>query len=166
MQYHLAQINIAKFRVPMEDPVNRDFVANLQHVNAIAEQQPGFVWRLIGDGGDATDIQAYDDPDIIVNMSLWTDIESLAAFVYRNPAHLEIMRRRREWFERLEIHQALWWVPAGHRPDAAEGRWRLEHLERHGPTARAFTFRQPYGVPAGADEDGAVPDRPVLDRCA
>ncbi|WP_026986575.1 DUF3291 domain-containing protein [Fodinicurvata fenggangensis] len=161
MQYQLAQINIAKFRVPMEDPVNRDFVANLDRVNAIAEQQPGFVWRLIGEGENATDIQAYDDPNILVNMSVWADIESLAAFVYRTPAHLDIMRRRREWFERLDIFQALWWVPAGHRPDVAEGRQRLEHLQRHGPTAQAFTFRQPYRSPAFGDEDS-----PVLDRCA
>lgn len=161
MQYQLAQINIANFRIPMEDPVNRDFVDNLDRVNAVAEQQPGFVWRLIGDGGNATDIQAYDDPNVIVNMSVWQDIESLTAFVYRNPAHLEIMRRRREWFERLEIYQALWWVPTGHRPDAAEGRQRLEHLERHGPTTLAFTFRQPYRSPAFGGEDS-----PVLDNCA
>ena len=158
--YHLAQINIARFRVPMADPVNADFIANLDRVNAIAEATPGFVWRLVGEGGNATDIQAFDDPDMIVNMSTWTDIDALAAFTYRDPAHLEIMRRRKEWFERMEFFMALWWVPAGHRPTPAEGKARLELLRQRGPSEDAFTFAQPFGPP------GTGQATPLLDRCA
>jgi len=86
MKYELAQVNIARFRVPADDPVNADFVDNLDRVNAIAETQPGFVWRLIGSGNDALDLQAFDDPLIITNLSVWTDVRSLVDFVYRNPA--------------------------------------------------------------------------------
>lgn len=158
--HHLAQINIARFRVPMADPANTDFIAALDRVNAVAESTPGFVWRLVGEGGDATDIRAFDDPDIIVNMSTWTDVEALAGFTYRDPAHLEIMRRRREWFERMEFFMALWWVPAGHRPTPAEGKARLELLRRQGAGEQAFTFAQPFGPP------GTGQAAPLLDRCA
>ena len=160
MQYHLAQINIAKFRLPMADPANAEFVGNLDRVNAIAEAQPGFVWRLKGEGNNALDIQAFDDPNMAINMSVWTDLDALAAFVYRNMDHREIMRRRREWFERIEIYMALWWIPAGHIPSAAEGKARLDLLARLGPTPEAFVFRQPFPPP------GAETVAPILDRCA
>src|SRR5690348_8234311 len=84
VKYQLAELNIAKFRLPLEHPINRDFIANLDHVNAVAESQPGFVWRLIGAGNNALDLRAFDDPDIAVNMSVWTDLAALANFVYRN----------------------------------------------------------------------------------
>ena len=145
---------------PIEHPDNFDFVDNLDRVNAIAESQPGFIWRLTGDGNDASDIQAFDDPNVIVNMSVWTNVESLAAFVYRNEEHLAIMRRRREWFERMESHLVLWWVEAGHIPTLDEAKRRLSKLIADGPCEQAFTFRSPYPPPNGGDV------RPVLDECA
>jgi hypothetical protein len=160
MRYQLAEINIATFRVPMADPVNADFIANLDRVNALAESAPGFVWRLAGEGNNALDIHAYENPDTAINMSVWTDLDSLANFVYRNPGHREIMRRRREWFDRMEFHLALWWVPAGHRPTVLEGKERLELLSRVGPSADAFLFNRPYPPP-----DATVVS-PRLDRCA
>jgi hypothetical protein len=160
MEYVLAEINIATFRAPLTDPVNADFVANLDRVNALAELAPGFVWRLVGAGNDALDIRAFDNPNIAINMSVWKDLDSLADFVYRNPAHREIMRRRREWFDRMEIHVALWWVPAGRRPSIAEGKARLEALHRVGPSNEAFLFNKPFPAP------DATPIAPRLDQCA
>ena len=160
MAFHLAQINIAKFRLPADHPVNADFVGNLDRVNAIAETQPGFVWRLVGDGNNALDISVFDDPDVAINMSVWTDLDALAEFVYRTPAHLEIMRRRREWFEHIDVYMALWWVYAGHVPTPLDGKERLEILARCGPTQDAFTFKKPFPPP------GENNVRPVLDDCA
>lgn len=160
MKYHLAQLNIARFIKPAEHPDNADFVNNLDRVNAIAESQPGFVWRLVGDGNDALDIQAFDDPNIAVNMSVWDSMESLADFVYRNEAHLAIMRRRREWFEKTTVHLVLWWVEAGHIPTLDEAKERLNTLASNGPGERAFTFRKPYPPPSGREVS------PVLDECA
>jgi len=93
MNYQLAQVNIAKFRAPIEDPVNHDFMNSLD----IAETQPGFIWRFTGEGNDALDVQAFDDFDIAINMSVWVDVQSLVNFVYRNKDRKEIMRRRKEW---------------------------------------------------------------------
>ena len=160
MQYQLAEINIATFRVPMADPVNADFIANLDRVNALAEAAPGFVWRLMAEGNNALAIQAFENPDTAINMSVWTDMDALANFVYRNDGHREIMRRRKEWFDRMEFHLALWWVPAGHRPTVAEGKARLESLSRVGPSAYAFLFNRPFPAPDTSRIS------PRLDKCA
>lgn len=160
MKYHLAQLNIARFMKPAEHPDNSDFINNLDRVNAIAESQPGFVWRLKGDGNDALDIQAFDDPRIVVNMSVWASMESLADFVYRNEEHLAIMRRRREWFERMKFHLVLWWVKEGHIPSLVEAKESLNALIANGPCERAFTFRRPYPPPSGREV------RPIWNDCA
>jgi hypothetical protein len=121
-----------------------EFMARLDPVNALADTAPGFVWRLQGDDGDATSIRAFDDERIIVNMSVWESIEALTNFAYGNRDHLAVMRRRREWFEKIAVYMVLWWVPIGHEPSVAEAEERLEHLRSHGPTPYAFTFRQRF----------------------
>jgi len=159
--YHLAQINIGRLRAPVDDPMIADFKANLDRINALADASPGFVWRLVGEGGNATDIQPdADDPLLAINMSVWESPAALGAFVYRSD-HQPIMRRRAEWFEKLELYMALWWVPVGHRPSVEEGMGRIETLRRLGPTAQAFTFRDIFPAP-DADEAPS----PVLDECA
>jgi Domain of unknown function (DUF3291) len=159
--YHLAQINVGRFIRPSDDPANAEFLAGLDPVNAQAETAPGFVWRLTGEGNDATDLLPDEnDPRLIVNMSVWTDVDALAAFVYRNSDHLSFMRRRKEWFEKIEVFQALWWVPVGHFPSVAEGMERVGVLRANGPTAEAFTFRQTFAAPDG------TPAAPQLDECA
>ncbi len=160
MDYHLAQLNIAKFRLPIEHPTNVDFVNNLDRVNATAESQPGFIWRLVGEGNSATDIRAYDDPEVIPNLSVWADVDSLMAFVYRNEEHRKIMHRRREWFEKLEFHLVLWWVKAGHEPTLDEAKQRLEMLSKLGSTERAFTFARLFPAP-GEELLGLV-----VEKCA
>jgi hypothetical protein len=123
-----------------------DFVAQLDEINALAERSPGFVWRLTGEGNDATSLRPFDDDFIIVNMSVWETLEDLRGYVYKS-AHTAVMRRRREWFEQFEsVYVALWWVEAGHLPTVGEAKQRLLHLEAHGPTAEAFTFKQPFAV--------------------
>lgn len=144
--YHLAQINIARMRDTIDSPVMAEFVANLDRINAVAESTPGFIWRLKTDDGNATSIRIYDDDYLIVNMSMWGSIESLYAFTYQSD-HVEIFRRRREWFDKPELPiVAMWWVPAGHIPTAHEGKDRLDYLRQHGPTTHAFTFKQRFCV--------------------
>jgi heme-degrading monooxygenase HmoA len=159
-EFHLAQVNIGRFRLPVEGPANADFMNALDHVNALAEASPGFVWRLKGEGNNATDLKPYDDPNIAVNMSVWESVDALAAFVYRNMDHRAVMRRRREWFEEMSVYMALWWVPAGTTPTVEDAKQKLALLEQHGPTADAFTFRQPFAPPLGGNV------APVLDECA
>src|SRR5262245_12595502 len=119
--YELAQLNIGVIKGPMDSPVMADFVANLDRINALAERSPGFVWRLQTEEGNATAIRPYPENDnIAVNLSVWKDLDALSRYVYRSE-HVEIMRRRREWFERMDqAFLVLWWVPRGHRPAVAE----------------------------------------------
>ncbi|WP_437669400.1 DUF3291 domain-containing protein [Sorangium sp. So ce131] len=146
--HHLAQVNIALPLEPLDSALLADFVSALDPVNALADAAPGFVWRLKEYGGNATAVRAFGDDRILVNMSVWESAEALSDFVFRNPEHAAVMRRRREWFVPMrEAITALWWVPAGHTPTVAEAEERLEHLRRHGPTPRAFTFRHLFSAP-------------------
>jgi Domain of unknown function (DUF3291) len=146
-RWHLAQINVGRLVAPQDDAQVAGFFAELDRVNALADASPGFVWRLIGDGGNATDILPTPDPRFIVNMSVWTDAEALFDYVYRT-AHTEVMAQRRQWFERSDAaYQALWWVPAGTEPSIEEGLARLWRLDRFGPTEQAFTFKARFPAP-------------------
>jgi hypothetical protein len=154
--YELAQLNIGVIRGPMDSPVMADFAANLDRINALAERSAGFVWRLQTEEGDATAIRPFDNASMLVNMSVWRDVESLNSYVY-NSAHVEVMRRRREWFERMtEAFLVLWWVNKGHRPSVAEAIAKLEILRSKGPTPEAFTFRKAFPPPDAAHSQPSV----------
>ncbi|MER5207761.1 DUF3291 domain-containing protein [Streptomyces sp. NPDC002825] len=157
---HLAQLNVATLRYPLDDPRVAPFVEMLDPVNAAADGTPGFVWRLVEDGeGDATGLRPLGD-DVIVNLSVWESQEALWDFAYRS-GHLEVMRKRRDWFHRhVEAHLVLWWVPVGHIPTVREAVERLEDLRAHGPSPRAFTFASSYGAAEAAAEAavGHAPD--------
>jgi hypothetical protein len=141
MKFQLAQVNIARMNAPLESDTMSGFVARLDEINALADRSPGFVWRLQTSEGNATYLRPYEDDRILFNLSVWETIEDLRAFVYRT-AHAELLRQRHEWFGKFEgVYMALWWVPAGHVPSIDEAKQRLAHLEEHGPTQFAFTFR-------------------------
>jgi len=153
MALQLAQLNVARLVAPLDDPQIADFVGALDRINALAEASPGFVWRLQGDGGNATDIRVAGDPLTIVNLSVWESIDALFDFTYRT-GHSKVLARRRDWFEpAAAAHLVLWWVPSGHRPDLAEALDRLERLRGDGPTALAFTFKRRF-MPATARQAG------------
>lgn len=145
---HLAQINIARLLHPEGDERVAEFFANLDRVNALAEQSEGFVWRLKEEaGGNATGIAISPDPNLIVNMSVWRDADALFDYVYRS-AHTPVMAKRRQWFERPGgAYQALWWIQAGHRPTVEEGLSKLWLIDRYGPTSQAFTFKARFPAP-------------------
>ncbi|WP_163935362.1 DUF3291 domain-containing protein [Paraferrimonas sp. SM1919] len=139
----LAQLNIAKAKYPLDSPEIKEFIANLDRVNGIAEQSKGFIWRLKDESPDTTDIQLFDDPRIIVNMSVWQSIESLKGFMFKT-LHRDFMRRKSEWFERIDNNLVLWWVEDGHTPTQVEALERLRYLSRHGASRYAFTFKQSF----------------------
>ena len=146
--FHLAQVNVARLREPLDRPSMRGFVEGLEPINALADGSPGFVWRLQTDGGDATALRVFDDQMMIVNVSVWESAEHLRAFVFGTD-HAEYLRRRGAWFERLaEASTALWWLEAGTLPTVADAIGRLELVQTHGPTPEAFTLGDPFPPPA------------------
>ena len=146
--YLLAQMNIARFRATMDDPSMAGFVEMLDPINHHAEAADGFVWRLTDEGSNnATSITFYDDPLMLVNMSVWRDMESLRDYVYRTN-HTDMVKRREEWADAMEsTYLVLWWIDANHRPTIAEGDDRLKMLEANGPTPEAFTFGKAFPPP-------------------
>ena len=154
-KYELAQLNIAKLVAPLDSPALVDFVANLEGINSLADNAPGFVWRLQTEEGDATGITDFGT-EFIVNMSTWIDIQSLHNFVYRT-GHIEVMRRRREWFSHMkDAYSVLWWVQAGYQPSVEEAREKLKLLRRMGPTQDAFTFKHAFQAPTANESDPEV----------
>src|ERR1051325_327133 len=139
MTWHLAQLNIGRLRAEVDDPSIAEFMDNLDPINALAEASPGFVWRLPTDEGNATAIRASPaGPLLVLNLSVWESMESLADFAYRS-AHTPFLRRRGEWFERLgEVYLVLWWIPAETVPTVDEALDQLDHLKRIGPSPEAF----------------------------
>ena len=92
------------------------------------------------------------------SLSLWDDIESLMAFSYSG-VHAEALKGARNW----NVPQrwpplVLWWVDAGGRPEWTEAVGRFEHLHDNGPSAYAFTFKQPFA----ANGEAAVIDRALV----
>ena len=147
MAYHLAQLNVAKALAEMDSPIMHGFVSRLDEINALAECAPGFVWRLQTDAGDATSLRLFDDPLIIVNLSVWESVEDLKSYTYKS-LHVELVKERKKWFERFgRPHLVMWWIPAGKVPTVAEAQEKLEHLTRHGPTTEAFNFSKPFPQP-------------------
>ncbi|WP_422366232.1 DUF3291 domain-containing protein [Pelagibius sp.] len=158
--FHLAQINVGRLIAPIDDPAIAGFVERLEDINALAERSRGFVWRLQSESGNATDIQTSPDPQFIVNMSVWRDLESLFAYVYKS-SHTQVMAQRRRWFEKPGgAFMALWWLPAGTIPSIEAGLQRVALLDRCGPTPEAFVFKTAF------DAAGQPMDRAALVRTA
>jgi hypothetical protein len=148
----IAQLNVGRAVAPLDDQRLADFMAWLAEINALAERSPGFIWRLQGDSGNNTDLKVNDDPQFIVNLSVWESIESLHGFTYRSD-HRTVFARRYDWFERRETpNVVLWWLPAGTLPDVADALGRLRRLTELGPTPEAFTFKQTFPPPDAVDE--------------
>jgi hypothetical protein len=155
--YELAQLNIATLLAPLDSPQLKDFVDNLDRINALAEASDGFVWRwdesydLDGEAAaNGSDPKAPAHPfgdEVVVNLSVWRDVEALQAFAFRSD-HVEIVRRRREWFAKMDqAYMVLWWVPAGHQPSVDEAAAKLALLRERGASADAFTFREAFAAP-------------------
>lgn len=159
-RWHLAEINVARARAPLTDPVMADFVSQLDAINALAEAAEGFVWRLKGDdGAPSSYVHFTDDPRLIVNMSVWESIEALHSYAYRS-GHGAIYAARKNWFEELGAPPlAMWWIPAGVIPTLEDGRRRWELLGRNGPTEEAFTFKHRFDP-----RSAATPPAPALPR--
>jgi hypothetical protein len=145
--YHLAQINIAKAKEELTSSTMEGFVARLDEINALADTSDGFVWRLQTEDGDATALRVFDDPMLIVNMSVWRDAEALKNFVYKT-THVELLKDRSAWFDKIqEAHQALWWITDGQVPTLEQGKEKLNRIQREGSSDQAFTFANIYPHP-------------------
>ncbi len=147
MMYHLAELNIAEAKAPLDSPLLQGFVERIDEINALAESHEGFIWRLKDDSGNAMSIRPFDNPDMLINVSVWDSVESLKVFTYQT-MHKELIRDRKKWFHHLKkAYYVLWWIPQGHTPTLEEAKIRLEHLQQHGATETAFDFKTVFEAP-------------------
>lgn len=131
-------------KAPSDSPVMKEFIDNLAPINAIADASPGFIWRLQDETGDATGIQPFNDPLVLVNMSVWIDLESLKNYMLKT-GHVDFLKRRYEWFEKMnEPNHVMWWIEKGHIPTLDEAKEKLTLLQNSGDTPAAFSMRRPY----------------------
>lgn len=144
MEYHLAQVNVGEMLAASDDPIMAEFMNALDEINALADSSPGFVWRLQSDDGNATEFRPYENPNVIINMSVWESVEALHNYTYKT-VHAQFIKRRKEWFHLFgKSHMCLWWIPVGHRPTIEEAITKLNHFTEHGPTAEAFSFSKRF----------------------
>lgn len=144
-KYYLAQVNIAKRLAPMDDPIMKDFVDNLDNINAIADAAKGFVWRLKDEDKDEA-ARIFQDNSLIINMSVWESLETLFNYTY-NSGHVEIFKRKKEWFSKIKMaHMAFWFVPEGYLPTFNDAKQRLDYLSKHGDTPFAFSFKSKFTI--------------------
>ncbi len=142
-EYHLAQVNIAKRLAPMDDPIMQDFVNNLDKINAIADSADGFIWRMQDEDKELGAI-VFQDDTLLINMSVWENLESLFKYTY-NSGHIEVFKRKKEWFSKMKMmHMAFWYVPEGYEPTFQDAKDRLDYLNKHGDTPYAFSFKSKF----------------------
>jgi Domain of unknown function (DUF3291) len=154
MQYHLAQVNIARLRGSAGESVMLGMFARLEEMNSVAEKSAGFIWRFRA--SDATpdasrvfkDLFVPFEPErLFYNMSIWESPEYLRQYVFKT-AHAETLLDKSHWIAELDRpHLALWWVPVDHRPTVAESAERLRVVHEKGPTPFAFTFKNCFPKP-------------------
>ncbi|WP_298477593.1 DUF3291 domain-containing protein [uncultured Maribacter sp.] len=148
MNYQLAEINIARIKgITIDDPIMKEFVDNLDTINNLAENSPGFVWRLKDDSNNATNLNPYNDVQIIINISVWENVETLSNYVYKT-VHSDFLRRRKEWFKNYgNVSTAMWWIPEGKYPSVEEAVEKLAELQKNGTSTSVFNFKNTFPKP-------------------
>ncbi|MGW0480303.1 DUF3291 domain-containing protein [Nonomuraea sp. NPDC003214] len=157
---HLAELNLAHLRAPIDSAELAEFVALLEPINDLADRSPGFVWRLKESEEHPTATVQHEYGDhLLVNFSVWESLDALWNYVYRSD-HLAVLRRRREWFLRIaEPAMVMWWIPEGTIPTLAEGMARLRRLRTEGPGPEAFTYKDAYDSSEAASLPAAAAAR-------
>lgn len=75
--YHIAHVNIARALAPLQDARLADFAAQLDQIYALAENSPGFIWRLRAEDISSTSPPLPVDERLFATISVWESIEAL-----------------------------------------------------------------------------------------
>jgi len=150
----MAQANIAWMHGALHEPVMSGLASRVDEIYRLAEASPGFVWRLPDSEAThnalspfETDFPGFHRDRFFYNMSVWESLEDLRNYTLYS-AHAELLNERHQWVDSIVgASVALWWVPAGHRPDIAESAERLRSVRDRGPTPHAFTLRKAFPPP-------------------
>lgn len=160
MPAKLAFLTVGALHEPVGEPRVQGFVDRIPSVYAAAENSDGFHSRSIRSvetwthsWGNQVVPACYramfpecgtDLRQFAMTLSLWDDLESVAAYAY-NGAHAEALAKRKEWFAAKGLPAYVaWWVSEGEPVTWQIGADKLDHLHEHGPTPAAFNFASPF----------------------
>ena len=124
----------------------KEFVDFIEPVNKLAEESPGFVWRLTDDAGRSSSYITTDifNASMAVNLSIWEDIPSLQQFLYHT-VHSYFLRNKKKWFNLSGPSKVvLWWIPQGELPTLDLAKEKFHLLDQQGPNQQAFTLKEAY----------------------
>ena len=159
MSKKLAFMTVGLLHEPVGHPRVQGFVDRIPAVYDAVDESDGFSARServieswTQSWGEVTAPRCYGADQrmdrIASTLSLWDDLESVAAFAYHG-AHGEAMAKRKEWFQSHELPTYVaWWVEAGDSINWSEASERLDHLHEIGASVHAFNFINPF------DSDG------------
>lgn len=135
----LAELNISKWKIDPLAPDAASFTDNVDRINSLAERSSGFVWRLLDEQRDEQGRNAVcNGPDVVMTLSTWESVDHLEQFVW-NTVHKQIYNGKDQWFKNMQSHHLVMWdVEDGHKPSISEAKERLDHLDAHGDSDRAF----------------------------
>lgn len=152
---------------PLGHPRSQGFIDRVAAVFAAADASHGFVARSIRNmetyersWGELQIPKAFGDIGdplrLPSTLSIWDDLESVAAYAYHG-THGEALAKRRDWFDQhTSPLYVAWWVEETDRLEPDDATARLDHLNQHGPTPFAFDFKKPFdaeGNPYSLDRD-------------
>ena len=135
----------------IHEPVMTGLASRVEEINRLAEESPGFVWRLPGPEAThealepfSTDFPGFRRDRLFYNMSVWESLEALREYTFHS-AHAELLNERHQWVDSIAgASVALWWIPIGNHPSIAESAMRLRSVRDLGPTPYAFTLRKAF----------------------
>jgi hypothetical protein len=170
MEKRLAFFTFGVLKAPIGDSMVQGFADRLEGVYAAAEGSAGFFARSVRNyqtwehsWGPVVAPECTPNgvtlSELAMTLSVWRDLESVAAFAYRG-SHGEALSKRSDWFRKgaWPSHVA-WWIDEHHRPTWSEAVVRIDRLHERGSLPEAFTFRRPF------DPDGTLvrmkPERPA-----
>jgi len=138
----IAQMNWGRLKYPLEDKRMIEFDQSLNEVYSLAENHPGFIWRIPDNQVELQLTNLGFDKFISSTVSIWNSVDSLKDYTY-NSLHGIYLKRSSEWFKEVEGPQlVIWNVKNDDRPTFKESFERLAHLKINGPTDFAYGWEK------------------------
>lgn len=160
-EYMLVHLNVVRpvGAFSVAHPNAQYFLSRLPKLFEVARADDGLLWHnhgartaqgtvvhmaeILAHRSDATEDNLH-----ILTMAGWQGVEAMHRFAYRDPLHVEGMKRLRDWVDRSEgATMVLFWAPRGARVTLDAAWDRLQMLRRDGPTPEAFSLQQRFAAP-------------------
>jgi hypothetical protein len=140
-QYYIVQANFGEWDLANFTPEKFQEFSSLGGQIMSHIDGSGFVWAAgTSFYEDENVVRIFNNPAIVLNLSVWRDLDALKTFVYAGN-HLIALRNSKTWFKKLDSRvYALWWIKAGDLPTIELAKVKLDLINAIGPSPDAFDF--------------------------